>query len=254
MNGSSHTKHQCNKYMNDDDWHALEASCLTDNVANAAQLLMKTNNDNGLHDTVLIAANAVKLAAGNKLVHDTSAAHWLVSTNLGCSADAVRIYCSLNMKPSNGCVQNIMKFVNAPKSQSKLRLKVMNVAKQTGAKDCGLFAIAFAQRLLSGLDPTTVVFDQESMRSHLKSCLTAGEISSFPTKSNRVTRRKVLKKFEVSAYCTCREGSLPKRTMIACDACHEWFHQTCIRMTDEEFSTYRTNRNKKYLCEHCKTV
>ena len=91
----------------------------------------------------------------------------------------------------------------------------MNVAKQTGAKHCGLFAIAFDQRLLSGLDPTRVVFDQESVRSHLKSCLTAGEmISSFPTKSNRVTRRKVLKQFEVSAYCTCRGGSLPKETMI----------------------------------------
>jgi len=123
VNDSSHTEHQCNKYMNDDDWQALEASCLTDNVVNAAQLLMKTNNNNGLHDTVLIAANAVKLAAGNKfvqIVHDSGAAHWLVATNLGCSADAVRIYFSLNMKPSYECVQNIMKFVNAPKSQSKL--------------------------------------------------------------------------------------------------------------------------------------
>jgi len=244
-------------YMNAEDWQALKDSLLTDNVINAAQLLMKnTTNDQGLQDTVLVAANAVKLATTDnfvQIVHDSALAHWLVATNYGCRPFTVRLYCSMTMKPSESCLQSILRFINAPRSQSRLQFELMNVAKQAGAQDCGLFAVAYTQRLISGMDPTTVVFDQDLMREHLRSCLSVGKLEPFPPTSNRVTRRKVLRQFECKIYCICRGGCLMRETMIACDTCHEWFHKACINMSDDVFSSYRTDKSKKYLCDMCKT-
>lgn len=42
----------------------------------------------------------------------------------------------------------------------KLTLHVMNVARQSDSKDCSLFAMAYAEILLCGLDPTNAVFNQ----------------------------------------------------------------------------------------------
>ena len=114
---------------------------------------------------------------------------------------------------------------------------------QKGGMDCGLFAIAYAEKLVSGVDPTTVVFDQSAMRQHLISCVGAAELSAFPSTSSRVVRRKVSLQFDVQLYCTCHGGSITKERMIMCDQCHEWYHQSCIRMTDAVFMSFVAIRN-----------
>ena len=47
-------------------------------------------------------------------------------------------------------------------------IKVVDISKQEGGKDCGLFAIAIATTLLfGGEDPSKVHFNQAVMRGHL---------------------------------------------------------------------------------------
>ena len=43
----------------------------------------------------------------------------------------------------------------------------MNVAKQKGSTDCGLYAIALLFSLAFGNDPTEYIFDQDALRLHL---------------------------------------------------------------------------------------
>jgi len=207
--------------------------------------------DSGLRDTVTVAAHCEKVETGGKfvqIVHDPTTQHWLVITNRGSVADTVRIYCSLQMKPSEMCMQSVLAFLNCP--SLKVTFELMNVARQSGNVDCGLFAIAFAQCLLAGIDPVSVVFDQSLMRGHLRTCFHNGVVSQFPSKANRVVRRKVLRSYSVNVYCMCRRGCVFGEKMIACDKCRQWFHKQCIRMGDDEFDTYCSDRRKKFCFVH----
>ena len=51
---------------------------------------------------------------------------------------------------------------------------------QEGGVDCGLFAIAYAVELAYGEDPSGIIYDQASMRTHLTDSLVSGSITPFP--------------------------------------------------------------------------
>ena len=55
-----------------------------------------------------------------------------------------------------------------------LKMNFLNVAKQQGGSDCGLYAIANAAAVCAGLDATTLQYEQSSMRHHLLRCLERG--------------------------------------------------------------------------------
>ena len=52
---------------------------------------------------------------------------------------------------------------------------------QTGASDCGLFAIVTATHALCHrIPPSNVVWDQATMQSHLCECFEKGKMTPFP--------------------------------------------------------------------------
>ena len=65
-------------------------------------------------------------------------------------------------------------------SSNQLKIKLIKTQKQKGNKDCGLFAIAMATNIAFGKSPSKVTFCQESMRTHLVSCLNKQKFSLFP--------------------------------------------------------------------------
>ena len=56
----------------------------------------------------------------------------------------------------------------------------VNVQRQSGLSDCGIFAIAFATALCMGIDPYTLNIDQNKSRIHLLKCFEQKNISAFP--------------------------------------------------------------------------
>ena len=59
-------------------------------------------------------------------------------------------------------------------------LRIMNVSKQVGITDCGLYAIANLTALVLGnVEPTNVVFDQRKLRSHYLECLENQKVMDF---------------------------------------------------------------------------
>ena len=244
---------QSTKYMTADDWRKLDSSRLSDNVINATQLLLKNvSQDSGLRDTVLVSAHSTHIEENAKfvqIVHDAPREHWIVATNRGCGADTIRIYCSIGMKPSDKCMQSILCCVRS--KAEKVHIQVMNIAKQQGGKDCGLYSIAVATLLMFEKDPTAVVFKQECMHDHLTSCLRGEAMSEFPCTTNRVVRHKIAIKYDVAVYCICRGGGFSMERMISCDNCHSWYHIRCVGMTDEQFAVYATDRSKRYHCMNC---
>ena len=64
--------------------------------------------------------------------------------------------------------------------KEKFIVETVPVHQQEGSEDYGVFAIAYAVELAFGGDPRAVIYKQESMSSHLESCLCEGKLSPFP--------------------------------------------------------------------------
>jgi hypothetical protein len=62
-------------------------------------------------------------------------------------------------------------------------LQLVPCQQQEGSSDCGLFALAFLERLLQSDNPSQLRFAQNRMRLHLWACLQRKFISRFPLQS-----------------------------------------------------------------------
>ena len=62
---------------------------------------------------------------------------------------------------------------------STKRIEIVSLQRQTGAVDCGLYAIAAIVDLLFGLDPALSKYRQPLMRSHCARCLSNGHFTAF---------------------------------------------------------------------------
>ena len=85
---------------------------------------------------------------------------------------------------------------------SSFSLEYADMQYQTGGNDCGLFALATTCALCHGHDPSTLIFEQKSMRSHLLRAFETRSLTPFPS-TPRVKRahisRKRGKRFTVNA-------------------------------------------------------
>jgi len=100
----------------------------------------------------------------------------------------------------------------------------------------GVFAAAYCTALVCGEDPSTMVYNQSCMRKNLELCLSRKKWNVRPQRSgkNRID--------SIDVYCICRlpdDGS----PMICCDACKEWFHQSCF--------PNKVVRKEKWYCTKC---
>ena len=120
-----------------------------------------------------------------QILHDGHG-HWLTISTIGATRDAeVFVYDSLFNSVTPIVKQQIAAILFT--EQNTIDLKVMDVQMQSGSANCGLFAIAFAIALVSGVQPGSVVFDQKSMRKHLHDCLQQGRLSVFTILKQRRT-------------------------------------------------------------------
>ena len=186
-----------------------------------------------------------------QIIHDSSRNHWVTISNLDSSQpenvlvfDSMFCHGSPSMKAQVACLLHT--------SKSEFTLSFVNVHKQTGCNDCGLFSIAYAVALCLGENPGTLVFDQSEMRNHLVSCIEQQCFSMFPIRGKRRKNLKVKKTERVSVYCLCRMPDMPHQPpMICCSKCSEWYHgDVCISPVPES----AWEKNTRWSCPSCVEV
>ena len=74
-------------------------------------------------------------------------------------------------------------------------------------------------------------------------------VSKFVRKGRNKKKRskaigKDLHSDEAAVYCICRKGE--DGLIIQCDACDEWFHGACVRVTQED-----ADNMEQYICGLC---
>ena len=165
------------------------AGLLTDNIIDAAQMLLKRAFPalSGLQSVCcgLTMNFNVEPAEFVQVIHN-GRGHWLTISTIGTSHSDVHVYDS--MYPSAGTLVKAQVAALLQTESPALHLQFMNVQMQAGGYDRGLFAVAFATALAFGEPPGQYHYDQEKMRRHLWNCFCRREMSIFPhSKLRRAT-------------------------------------------------------------------
>ena len=124
---------------------------------------------NGLQDTVVLAEGS-KYRSGSKnfvQIMNISQSHWVCASNVLTPPGVVEVYDSMPSysQHSSALMRQVAVILQTP--QAEFELRHIDVQRQVGGSDCGLFAVAFATALCAGKDPFTCSFKQAQMRSHL---------------------------------------------------------------------------------------
>ena len=104
--------------------------------------------------------------------------HWLLISTVGTKYAEVRVYDSIYQSVNIKVKEQIASLLYT--QEKEIKLKFMNIQKQSGSNDCEIFAVANATLLALGKNPGKYLLNQRLMRSHLYECFVKGKLTIFP--------------------------------------------------------------------------
>lgn len=222
---------------------------LSDMHINAFQNLMKRSyphisglQNTLLQNTTLNCSLQRKTAMTLQIIHISTSpqsGHWAAIQIF--ENDEVHLYDSAYTSAAGDAKETIARLLHSEKDY--IKINIMNVSKQSGTVDCGLYAIATIVGLAQGNSDCIVgsVFHQDEMRPHFIKILESGNVIPFPVVKKRRVQAKILHAELCYIYCSCR---LPDNgsTMICCDNCDKWYHSSCVGMP---------TTSKNWFCNEC---
>ena len=215
---------------------------LSDLHINAFQNLLKGqfNSIGGLQSTLMqqnkspLSNKKEKNLQAINISISPTVKHWAV---LEINSNSIFLYDSAYTSVAGDGKQIIAHLINT--NEDQLTVHIMNIAKQSGATDCGLYAVAIMSSLALGKDPCSTVFKKEDLRTHLQSIIEKEQITEFPYTQRRKVKSRILRTEVFDVYCNCRMPDNGSK-MVCCDNCNKWFHGTCVEYTDNRKNWYCT--------------
>ena len=119
-----------------------------------------------------------------QILHNKSF-HWVTVSNVNSKSGSVDYYDSL----FHGRIKDHVKLqiANISKTEnSELEIHIRSCQKQKNGVDCGIFAVANAYYILSGIDVSSIITDENKMRAHFLHCLEQGRLT-VQNEANRQT-------------------------------------------------------------------
>lgn len=102
--------------------------------------------------------------------------HWIVASTVLADDGQVKVYDSVYRTLDRETLNIISNIFNGSNAK-----ELVPIHRQTGGRDCGVYAIAISTALAFSHDPSKIRFNQPAMRLHLIRCLELGKFSLFPT-------------------------------------------------------------------------
>ncbi|XP_065683522.1 uncharacterized protein LOC124813178 [Hydra vulgaris] len=112
--------------------------------------------------------------------------HWVLISNVTSDngSSSVQYYDSLftgfNKSTVPLLVHRVARSMLINEGIAFINLEVMRCQNQDNGNDCGLHAIANATALCHGIDPSGILWEQNSMRSHFLKCVENRKLEMFP--------------------------------------------------------------------------
>lgn len=223
---------------------------LTDRHVGAACQLLKQKFPamGGLQDPVLGSKLLFSVCKDKfcQVLHD-GGAHWLAVSNLYAPDGSIDVYDSMYSAVNVNSTMQAASIVLSEREYIEFRVKYFQ--RQTGSRDCGLFAIAAVTSLCHGKEPSMLLFDQTKLREHFVRCVREGQLTEFPVVStNRKTTTTVVERKRVNLHCECRLPDNGQEKMAQCSTCKKWFHKSCLKIPEKVFENKKTAR---WHCLRC---
>lgn len=205
----------------------------------------------GLYCCTLGSSLEYPQANGDKwmqIIHDGSN-HWVLASKGFSKADQDHVYDSSAGDFSEwksdhivSCMSSLLKT-----TEKEMTYVIKSCQQQGNGYDCGVFAIAFATSLANGIDPATLLYNPDTMRTHLDSCMKSGVLLPFPSTTSRIKRSRKDAVKKVPLFCYCRKTNYMLTgdtvTWIECGNCKEWFHEICVK-------EFPVNTNDAWNCKN----
>ena len=156
-----------------------EGGQLYDKHINAAQRLLKAQHPNLKGMCSALVAGRQKLPPNGLQAFFVRGNHWIVLSTMDCRSGEVNVYDSLYNDQDADTLSAISGSLEV--HRPPVIVNLMNMEKQKGGNDCGLFAVAVLTALSIGVDVTKVRFDQRRMRPHLVKYIDSKGITLFPS-------------------------------------------------------------------------
>ena len=142
--------------LTDQDRESLvNGEWLNDKQVNAANELLRIKHPtiNGLQDPLVLAYNCVYRSGSQRFVQiiNIAQSHWICASNMLSPPGVVEVYDSMPSYSvhSSNLTRQVAAILQTP--QADFELRHVDVQRQVGGSDCGLFALAFATALCSDL-------------------------------------------------------------------------------------------------------
>ena len=135
---------------------------------------------------------------------------------------------------SSNLTRQVAAILQTPHADFELRH--VDVQRQVGGSDCGLFALAFATALCSGLDLFACSYKQTQMCSHLLKCFESQQMTTFPSpdRPRRLAHGRLLSTKRVPVYCVCRlpwnKYNKKRGPLVKCNSCKTWYPQSRLKI------------------------
>ena len=150
-----------------------------DLIIDMAQRLLKKQFPNllGLQSTLLQQKKRQQGIERNNLqlqVIHSRGDHWIVASTIFADDGQVNVYDSVYHaidKETEVIIANLF---------GSLSIRIVNIEKQSGGSDCGVYAIALITALAFGMDPIVLKFNQPLMRRHLIQYIEDHMLMPFP--------------------------------------------------------------------------
>ena len=119
---------------------------------------------------------------------------------MDCASDEVKVYDPLIHTSVNDDTQTVIPALINSKSPH-VKMKLMNVAKQSGGTECGL-CICYSHNNLLGIQrrPTCVVFDKAMLRPFLVECFEKKCLQPFPIVKDEKQKQLLQSKYALFVF------------------------------------------------------
>ena len=220
----------------------LNGKQITDIQVQAALILLHSQfpDLNGLYNPCYQLSKRPKNVERFLQIIHVTANHWAVIST--CKAlphtngsICIEYYDSIYSKlPETS--EDIISFIFSKREFNRVTVECIPIPKQSGATDCGLFAIAVATAIAHEVDAECLVFRQDEMRPHFVQCLENRKMELFPIISKcRLTKPPYT---TTIFFCPVCHKADDGNSMVQCEACDDWFHKDCVPPYDDKDSWY----------------
>ena len=170
--------------------------------------------------------------------------HWITFSSH--KQGVVRIYDSSREDTKLGSdTKEVICNATKRKADKPFQIWFMPCDFQHNNFDCGVFAIANAFALCSGINPVHLKYEAgEQMRKHLIKCMVDKAFTRFPSKFvlfNKSRNKRALELLKLSCICSSQ------MLHFQCAIYEKWFHRMCESF-DEQLGVYLPTVNTCIKC------